>query len=118
MIRGNSSILRDGPEVDVHTIGWWDSYASLGKTLDRSVLRDFGMRIALNMSRDDSRSVIEETDAARLGTHRALLWDDAEPGYLEKFVPFEVPSAELLHTFEQSFAQRDPAYVRQPGVTT
>jgi S-DNA-T family DNA segregation ATPase FtsK/SpoIIIE len=113
-----AAILRDGPEVDVHTIGWWDSYTSLGKTLDRSALRDVGMRIALNMSRDDSRSVIEETDAARLGMHRALLWDEAEAGYLEKFVPFEVPDAELLHAVEQSFARRDPAYARKPGVTT
>jgi hypothetical protein len=99
-------ILREGPEVGVFVVGWWDSCASLSKAVGRDLLREFGMRAVLNMSREDSRNLIDEVDAAKLVPHRGLFWDEEDVGRLEKFIPFAPPGQGWLNELSQAFARR------------
>jgi hypothetical protein len=100
-------VLREGPEAGVYFLGWWDNYQSATKTLDRNMFREFGMRVALTMSREDSRNLIDEPDAARLQPHRSLYWDDENVGRIEKFIPFAPPSVEWLKVLETHLRSRD-----------
>jgi hypothetical protein len=102
-----AKILREGPAVGVHVIGWWDSYISLNKVVDRNLLREFGMRVVLNMSKEDSRNLVDENDAAKLAPHRALFWEEEEIGKLEKFIPFAPPSnKEWLRSLGEYLSRR------------
>ena len=93
-----SLILHDGPEVGVHTIVWCDTLTNLNRTFDRSTLREFGLRVALQMSENDSQNLIEIGDANKLGPHCALLYND-EVGTLEKFRPYALPDPQWLKQF-------------------
>ena len=99
-------VLREGPEAGVYFLGWWDNYQSVIKTLDRNMLREFGMRVALTMGREDSRNLIDEPDAARLRPHRSLYWDDDNVGRIEKFIPFAPPRSYWLNMFEYAIRSR------------
>lgn len=99
-------ILREGSEVGVYVIGWWDTNLTLSKAVDRTLLREFGMRAVMNMSREDSRNLIDEVDAAKLGQHRALFWDEEEVGKLEKFIPYAPATKEWIDTFGRSLGRR------------
>ncbi|MBV5340737.1 MAG: hypothetical protein J0665_14475 [Deltaproteobacteria bacterium] len=101
-----AKILREGPAVGVHMIGWWDSYIALNKVVDRNLLREFGMRIVLNMSKDDSRNLVDENDAAKLAPHRALFWEEEESVKLEKFIPFAPPTQEWLTALGENLRSR------------
>ena len=85
-------ILREGPEVGVHTIIWCDTMTNLNRSLDRYTLREFVLRVAFQMSESDSHNLVESAAANKLGQHRALLYND-EAGTVEKFRPYAVPNA-------------------------
>ncbi len=89
------AILRDGPEVGVHTLLWCDTYANLMRTVDRRLLREFDQRVAFQMSAEDSANLLDTPAASRLGPHRALFYSEEE-GRLEKFRPYGLPSEEWL----------------------
>jgi S-DNA-T family DNA segregation ATPase FtsK/SpoIIIE len=78
-----SSILRDGPEVGIHTIAWVDSLGNLERRV-RDPLREFGLRIAMPLSRDDSLRLIESASASSLKDCQAILYDE-DRGSLTKF---------------------------------
>ena len=90
-----ASVLRDGPGVGVHTLVWCDTWGNLQRALDRQALREFGMRVALQMSQTDSSHLLDSPAASRLGLHRALLVSEGD-GLLEKFRPYSVPSPAWL----------------------
>ena len=90
-------ILRDGPEVGVHTLLWCDTYANLMRTVDRRLLREFDQRITFQMSAEDSTNLLDTPAAAKLGLYRALFYNE-EDGRLEKFRPYGLPSTEWLET--------------------
>ena len=90
-------ILRDGPEVGIHTLIWADTPASLVRTLGRKALTEFGMRVAGVMSNDDSQTLIDDSSASKIDRpHRMLLFDEEQPGVLEKFRPFAIPPREWV----------------------
>jgi len=90
-------ILRDGPEVGVHTLIWTDTPASLTRTLGRKALAEFGFRIAGVMSNEDSQTLLDDSSAAKIDRpHRMLLFDEEKPGVLEKFRPFSLPPRKWL----------------------
>jgi hypothetical protein len=89
------TILRDGPEVGVHTLTWCDSAASLQRVFDRQALREFDLRVLFQMSAGDSSQLIDSPAAGKLGAHYALLHDE-EAGRLEKFRPYGWPDAKWL----------------------
>jgi hypothetical protein len=90
-----STILRDGPEVGVHTLVWCDTVTNLSRSLDRRALREFSMRAAFQMSAEDSATVLDSPAASRLGTFRALYVSEDE-GIMETFRPYGLPPTKWL----------------------
>lgn len=90
-----ATILRDGPEVGIHTLIWCDTVTNLNRSLDRRALREFALRVVFQMSAEDSTNLIDSPLANKLGMHRVLFHDDEE-GRLEKFRPYGLPSREWL----------------------
>ena len=80
--------------MGVHLILWADSLNNLNRTiLDRQGRREFGSKVALQMSAADSANYLDSAAASRLGYHRAYLADEVQ-GRLEKFRPYAIPPAE------------------------
>jgi hypothetical protein len=90
-----ASILRDGPDVGVHTIVWCDSVTNLNRVVDSRLLREFGLRVALQMSEQDSLGLLDSPIARQLGPYRAIFYVDDEARQ-EKFRPYAVPDEEWL----------------------
>jgi hypothetical protein len=61
-----TQIMRDGPEVGIHTFLWFDTVASISRRLPSSAVREVAWRLAARMSADDSSSLIGGDDAASL----------------------------------------------------
>lgn len=90
-------ILQEGPELGIHTLAWCDTVANLNRVVDRRTLREFEMRVAFQMSAEDSANLIDTPAASKLGLHRALLVSEEE-GRLEKFRPYGLPTETWLQT--------------------
>lgn len=85
-----STVLRDGPEVGVHTLAWCDTVTNLNRSIERRVIREFSMRAAFQMSAEDSASLLETPAASRLGQYRALYISEDE-GITATFRPYGLP---------------------------
>jgi DNA segregation ATPase FtsK/SpoIIIE, S-DNA-T family len=86
-----AAILRDGPTVNVHVILAADTPTNLGRVVDRSSMREFGLRVLFQMSVNDSSTLIDSPAASRLGRNRALLVTE-ESSQPEKFRPYGLPT--------------------------
>ena len=86
-----ANILREGPDLGIHTLIWCDTYTNLARTLDRRSLREFEMRVAMQMSAEDSVNLIDFPAAGNLGLYRAYFYSEDE-ARLEKFRPYGLPS--------------------------
>jgi hypothetical protein len=86
-----SEVLREGPAVGIHVLIWCDTYNNVDRWFSRQLLREFEMRVLLQMSAADSSQLIDSPVASRLGANRAILFSD-ERGTLEKFRPYGQPS--------------------------
>jgi len=86
-----ATILREGPDIGIHTIVWCDTITNLNRSLDRRALREFAMRVVFQMSAEDSANLIDTPAASKLGPYRALFYSEEE-GRLEKFRPYGLPS--------------------------
>lgn len=89
------TILREGPDLGVHTLVWCDTYTNLTRTLDRRALREFEMRAVFQMSAEDSANLIDMPAASKLGPYRALFYSEEEVR-LEKFRPYNPPAEDWL----------------------
>lgn len=94
-----ATILRDGPEVGVHTLVWCDTVTNLNRTLERRLLREFALRVAFQMSAEDSSTLLDSPAASKVGPNRAYLYSEDE-GRLEKFRPYGLPPADWLATLK------------------
>lgn len=83
-----AAILRDGPDVGVHALVWCNTYANLKRVLERRQIAEFGLRVALPMSTQDSNELLDSSAASKLGYHRAIFYDEERVGHLEKFRPY------------------------------
>ena len=90
-----ATILREGPDVGVHTLVWCDTLTNLNRSLDRRALREFAMRVVFQMGAEDSANLIDTPAASKLGSYRALFYSEEE-GRLEKFRPYALPSEQWL----------------------
>jgi low affinity Fe/Cu permease len=90
-----NTILKEGPNVHVHTIIWCDSLNNLNRTFERQMIREFDMRVLFQMSPGDSSTLIDSPVAGKLGVHRALFYSE-EQGVAEKFRPYGVPTDDWL----------------------
>ena len=88
-------IISEGPAHGIHVIATCDSFNNVNRFLGRKNLSEFEMRILFQMSASDSASLIDSPDAATLGMHRALYYNDRE-GYTEMFRPYARPGNEWI----------------------
>lgn len=95
-----ATILQEGPDLGVHTLVWCNAYTNLTRTLDRRSLREFEMRVAFQMSAEDSANLIDVPAASKLGPYRALFYSEEEVR-MEKFRPYALPSDEWLASVEE-----------------
>jgi len=91
-----SKILREGPDLGIHTLVWCDTYSNLERVLQRQDISEFELRIALQMSVNDSNSFIESPAANKLGPYLALFYDEERSGVLEKFRPYTFPKMDWI----------------------
>jgi S-DNA-T family DNA segregation ATPase FtsK/SpoIIIE len=90
-----ATVLREGPDLGIHTLVWCDTMTNLNRSLERRALREFAMRVAFQMSAEDSANLLDSPLASKLGPYRALFYDEEE-GRLEKFRPYGLPSEKWL----------------------
>ncbi len=96
-----AEILKEGPDVGIHSIIWCDTSGNLNRRLSRQSVREFELRVVLQMSSEDSIALIDSPAASKLGQHRALLCS-AEEGMQEKFRPFALPGENWLREMGMS----------------
>ncbi|HKB01230.1 MAG TPA: FtsK/SpoIIIE domain-containing protein [Gemmataceae bacterium] len=90
-----AAILRDGPVVNVHVILSADTPTNLGRVVDRSGMREFGLRVLFQMGVNDSSALMDSPAAAKLGRNRGLYVTE-ETSQPEKFRPYGLPTKEWL----------------------
>ena len=90
-----AELIKEGPPLGMHVIIATDTLANLNRALDRQGIREFDMRVLLQMGGNDSTNLIDSPDASRLGMHRALLYSE-ETGTIEPFRPYALPDLSAL----------------------
>lgn len=100
-----AEILKQGPGVGVHALVWCDSYNACSRLFDRMALREFALRVVMQMSAADSSNLIDTPAASKLCPHRALFYSD-ETGETEKLRPYGPPGAEWLDSITTRSAVR------------
>jgi len=104
-----AEIIREGPEVGVHVIAWADAVANLQRVIDRRLWREFDMRVALQMTADDSAALLDnDPRAAQLRDFRGYYYS-AEENRLEKFSPYGPPALEWLNDLGARLGARPAA---------
>ena len=88
-------ILRDGPEVGVHTYAWADRAGIVGRRLSHQALREFGLRLVGPCTAEDSQTLIDSDGAASLKPNQAV-FDDHERGFQSRLLSYGLPSADSL----------------------
>lgn len=92
-------VLRNGPEVGVHTIAWIDSVPSLNRAIAYTSVRDFNWRVAGQLNETDSDSL--GLEAARLKPSQ-LACLDVDTGKAWRVVAFRRPTDEWLTKLSRS----------------
>jgi DNA segregation ATPase FtsK/SpoIIIE, S-DNA-T family len=91
------NLINEGPARGFHVIATCDSGNNVNRFLGRKTLSEFEMRVLFQMSAGDSATLIDAPDAATLGLHRALFYNDRE-GYLETFRPYARPGNDWIES--------------------
>jgi ABC-type multidrug transport system fused ATPase/permease subunit len=98
-------LINEGPALGIHVILTCDSYGNLNRYLGRKALGEIEMRVAFQMSAGDSASLIDAPNAATLGLHRAVLFNERE-GTLETFRPYAQPGHDWLEDVAAKLAAK------------
>jgi len=98
------NLISEGPGRGFHVIAACDTYTNVTRFLGRKALSEFEMRVLFQMSASDSASLIDNPDAATLGLHRALFYNDRE-GYVETFRPYAQPDNEWIGEVARNLAR-------------
>jgi energy-coupling factor transporter ATP-binding protein EcfA2 len=98
-----ATILREGPNLGVHTLIWCDNYNNVSRWIDRQSMHDVSLRVLFQMSGSDSANLMDTPEASRLGMHRAILYDE-EQGEYERFRPYGLPDATWLGWVKERLA--------------
>ena len=107
-------LLSEGPARGFHVIAACDTYNNMTRFLGRKTLSEFEMRVLFQMSASDSASLIDNPDAATLGLHRALFYNDRE-GYLEIFRPYAQPGNDWTDEVARSLRRLQDATNQAKG---
>jgi S-DNA-T family DNA segregation ATPase FtsK/SpoIIIE len=113
LVDGLETIVRDGPEVGVHTIMWADSPITLTRRVTSATLQAFSTRVVLQLPADDSALLIDSGSAATLKENQALLYDE-HASRLTKLRPYQLPSEAFVGRLLHAATRR--ATVSPPGV--
>jgi len=89
-------ICNQGPELGVFTLVNCDNLRNFERGLGRSGLDEFDLRVGLQMSSDDSRTLFENEKASVLGPYRGLLMDINKQNTPERFRPYTLPNLDLI----------------------
>ena len=98
-------LVKEGPNVGIHLVTWVDTLASIERTFERGLMREFDYRVLFQMSANDSSNLVDSPVANKLGFFRALAYSE-EKGSMEKFRPYGVPPKEWLEDFKGRLAAR------------
>ncbi len=90
-----AEFIKEGPALGIHVIVSTDTLTNLNRAIDRQGLREFDLRVLLQMGNNDSSNLIDSTAASKLGLHRALLYSE-EAGTIEPFRPYSMPEVRDL----------------------
>jgi energy-coupling factor transporter ATP-binding protein EcfA2 len=85
-----AELIREGPALGIHVLGWCDTLANVQRAVDRRDLREFEQRVLFQMGVADSSTLIDSPAASRLGLNRALFAAE-EMSTPEKFRPYRIP---------------------------
>lgn len=99
-------VLVDGPEYGVHTLAWADSLPGLSRRLPPGLQREFSLRIAGPMSRDDSVDFIDVDAAASCRSHQVVVLDDVS-GAARRATTYAVPDTEWLRSYRDALVEMD-----------
>lgn len=83
-------ILRDGPEVGVHTIMWFETVGAISRRLRHDAVRECSWRLGGRMSGDDSQSFLGADGAASLRPQQ-LLTANEDLGLLRRSTALTAP---------------------------
>ncbi len=100
-----AQLINEGPARGIHVILTCDSYGNLTRFLGRKALAEIEMRVAFQMSANDSASLIDAPDASNLGLHRAVLFNERE-GSLETFRPYALPGNDWVEAVAKQLAAK------------
>lgn len=93
-----AQILRDGPEVGVHTFMWFDTIASINRRLTANASREASWRLAGKMSADDSSSFIGVDTASSLREQQVLAANE-DRGLLQRCTAIAEPPEQWIRDF-------------------
>lgn len=89
------TLLRDGPEVGVHTVVVADTVETLDRRLGDSALSEFGMRFISQCSSAASQRLLMSDKATDLGGSYVII-SEPDDDRMEKVRPFPVPDSAWL----------------------
>lgn len=98
-------ILRDGPEVGVHTIMWFETVGAISRRLRHDAVRECSWRLGGRMSADDSQSFLGADGAASLRPQQ-LLTSNEDLGLLRRSTALTAPGASWM---EELTGEREEA---------
>jgi DNA segregation ATPase FtsK/SpoIIIE-like protein len=91
-----TGIIKNGTYKGIHSIIQIDSMDSFGtKIFEDRLLPDFSQRVATQMNDNNSRKLLGNDKATKLGNNRAYYFWDTE-NKLIKFKPYELPDMDFL----------------------
>ena len=90
-------ILSHGPEAGVYVVCWGDTVKNIDRIIGRNMY-EFGSRVALMTTINESNDLIDTSEASRLGKFMAILYDEERSGELEKFRPYALPPQPWLES--------------------
>jgi len=93
-----TQILRDGPEVGLHTFMWFETVSSIGRRLPSSASREASWRLAGKMGADDSSSFVG-VDAAESLREQQVLSVNEDRGLLQRCTTITTPSPHWTQDF-------------------
>ena len=85
------AIVRDGPEVGVHTLVWSETVDLLDRRLGLAAVREFGLRVATMLGDAESEALLDTPAAAHLRPGQAVLYDE-DRGRVQTFRPYRLPA--------------------------
>lgn len=88
-------ILRDGPEVGVHTLMWFETTAAIGRRLPSTAVREVAWRLAGRMSADDSTSLVGVDGAASLREQQVLVTNE-DRGVIQRCTSISEPPLDWI----------------------